>query len=1119
MKYYYLSFLFIFFIGACKPQIKEETKLSTTLFERISPNESGIDFVNTIRENENLNGILYEYLYNGGGVAAGDFNGDQYPDLYFVSNLDDDQLYLNNGNLTFRNSTERSGIIQEKKGFCTGVSVVDINSDGLLDIYVCKSGKYSNPDSRRNLLFINQGIDKEGVPTFKNQAKQYGLDLPHYSTQATFLDYDKDGDLDVFIINHWPKIYEDRLIINLKEKESALQSEVLLRNDNGKFTDVSKGAGLINNGLSYGLGVAVADFNNDTWPDLLVSHDFSQKDHLYLNNQDGTFQESIKRSTKHISFYSMGNDAADINNDGLVDFMTVDMVGESSYDIKTSMSGMNPKQFFFLVDHGFHHQYMFNALQLNQGTVNGVPQFSDIAQFSGVSNTDWSWAPLFFDVDNDGYKDLFVSNGVKKDFRNNDFNSYKNQQFNQFFETHTKRNKVNKEKARSLTMDIVRKMPERKKPNRIYKNLDGTSFEKKLDWMEGIPNASNGAVYVDLDLDGDLDLVLNNTDDPSPIYENTSRSNNNYLNVVLRGDIKNTHALGAKVYVSSNTSNQLVENYTSRGFQSSCISSLHFGLGDQDSVNIKVIWPEGEVSILEKVKANKNILIEKSKTPVLSGVENQNNKVQDWEEDQGLIPFEHRENDYFDFDREGLLPHRMSRFGPALAIGDVNGDGWQDVFVGGALGQAAVLFIQNEKGEFIKQKEFIESEKSEDVDAKFVDLDGDGDLDLYVATGGNEYEIGHKCLNDRIYENKNGRLTLCHWQTPLNGSAGRLRIIDFDKDGDADILVTGRQIPGKYPSPANTYLLENQSQGTIDLKVNYVFENIGMVTDVEWVDIDNDSWEDVVMVGEWMAPIAFKNSKGKFLKEFDLGLSDQTGWYFTVAKGDFNEDGMIDLVVGNNGLNYKYKASSQSPFKIYTNDFDENGDADIVLSYDDNGKQVPVRGRQCSSQEMPYIKKNFKSYDKFASADIEEIYGEEKLENALKYQVNTFASALLMNKGNGTFEFHNLPSEAQYSAINSIIVHDQNNDSHLDLLVAGNWYVSEVETTRNDASYGLLMLGDGQGNFDVLTPKTTGLYMDGDVRDMKMFVTANGNDVILLSRNNDSLKAFVKKQNSYYSMK
>ncbi len=1065
-----------------------------------------------------MNGLFYEYYYNGAGVAVGDFNNDELPDIYFISNLDSNKLYLNKGNLKFDDVTNTSGV-QGKAVFPTGVTTVDINSDGLLDIYVCASGKFKDPNKRRNELFVNQGNDKNGVPIFKEMAKDYLLDIEEFSTQAAFFDYDQDGDLDMFLINHDVEIYGDAQLEHYLKTKGELSGERLYINDNSKFIDVTEEKGIINNRLGYGLGLAIGDFNNDNWPDVYVSHDFSGKDHLYLNNRNGTFSEKIKEATNHISFFSMGNDAADYNNDGLLDIMSVDMVSEDNYGIKTSMSGMDIDRFYNHVDLGLHYQYMFNTLQTNNGTGldKETPFFSETAHLANISNTDWSWAPLFFDMNNDGWQDIFISNGIKRDFRNNDFLKY----HKKVREELSKNKTINKE---AYISHIMAKMPTRKKTNYFFMNQGDLTFSKVngIQQLDSILTASNGAAYADFDNDGDVDIVVNNMDDFAHVYKNneSEKGGRNYLKLRLNGPKGNTMGVGTKVYVSSGGNQQMKEHYNTRGFQSSVGNCLHFGLDKANVVEeIRVVWNDGKVQTFNGVKANQTLLIDYKNAYVVDNVGAVDEDKLFKEISTDLIQYRHEENSYNDFEQESLLPHKMSEQGPAFAVGDLNSDGMDDFYIGGALGHSGKIFIQDNDGSFKEAKnnlDFFKDRDFEDVGATFFDADNDGDLDLYVVSGGNEREENSEHYQDRLYENDNGRFVRTTGALPEFFTSGScVRAFDYDNDGDEDLFVGGRQIPKRYPYPADSYLLENRSE---DRSISFVdaskeiftdLKDLGMVTDAAWAYINEDQLIDIVIVGEWMPIKIFINEDGAFADQTDrYGLNEEVGWWNSVSAADFDNDGDVDLVCGNLGLNYKYKASKEETFDIYTKDFDDSGDLDIVLGYYNGGDLYPLRGRQCSSNEMPFIKDKFKSYDAFGKATLVQVYGTNNLGSALNYKASNFSSMYFENAGNEQkMKGVPLDKKSQLSSINSILNFDFDKDGYLDIIVAGNLYGSEVETPRNDASYGLFLKG-GDSTFKALPAFHSGLLVDGQVKQVNMLKGANGKDRLVFVRNNESLKFY-----------
>ncbi|WP_170110254.1 FG-GAP-like repeat-containing protein [Flavilitoribacter nigricans] len=1108
----FLSLILAGLLCSCQRNANNTQTASGPLFSLLGPETTGIQFRNDLPESLYMNGLFYEYYYNGAGLAVGDFNNDELPDIYFVSNLGNNEMYLNRGDLQFELAGEATGVAG-RAGFPTGVTTVDINHDGWLDIYVCASGKFRDPDKRRNELFVNQGPGPDGQPQFREMGAEYGLDLEDLSTQAAFFDYDRDGDLDLFLINHDVDIYGDEQLEEYQHTPSVLSGERLYRNDDGRFVNVSAAAGIRDNRLSYGLGLAIGDVNNDGWPDVYVGHDFSGEDHLYINRGDGTFSERIKESMRHISNFSMGNDLADFNNDGWLDIMAVDMVSEDNYGIKTSMSGMNPDKFFHHVDLGLHHQYMFNTLQLNNGASGAeqTPYFSEMAHLAGVSNTDWSWAPLFFDMDLDGDKDLFVGNGIKRDFRNNDFVRYHKALRAELAE----KGSIDEE---AYIKEVMAKMPERKKVNYFFLNNDDLTFTKIS--IDTLPGSSNGATYADLDNDGDLDMITNNMDDLAFVYRNnsTEQGRGNYLKIRLEGPAANPLGIGTRVQIVDQLRTQTLEHQLTRGFQSAVAPGLHFGLGPVDRIDLlTVTWPDGKRQELTDLPVNQTLNLRYEDATAEGTKSGPAAPLFDLVSTPGKAPvYQHRENEFDDFARESLLPHRMSRFGPALTVGDINGDGLDDVFVGGAAGFAGKLWLQDPTGAFASVQEELWMGESafEDVSALFFDADQDQDLDLYVVSGGNEMKEGHPYYLDRFYENVDGsfrRLPTVLRGKPFSGSC--VAASDYDGDGDLDLFVGGRQKAGKYPYPVSSRILENRSQSG-----QIVFEavaadlapgltELGMVTDAEWADLDGDQRDELILAGEWMPLTVLQWTGERFENRTeDLGLSEQTGWWFSVQTADMDGDGDLDILAGNLGLNYKYKASPEEPFEVYANDFDASGSIDIVLGYYNQGGLYPLRGRQCSSNQMPFIKKKFPTYDAFGKAELKEVYEPEKLAESVHYQARNFGTTYFEQTADGTFKPHILPSYAQLSSTNAVLIHDFNRDEHPDLLLAGNLYSSEVETSRNDAGYGVFLAGDGTGKFSAQMPYENGLYLQGDVKAAAKIRLAGGDLGLLFATNNGPLQ-------------
>ncbi|NCX24503.1 MAG: hypothetical protein EBX13_01795 [Proteobacteria bacterium] len=1074
-------------------------------FEKMSQNVTNIDFANNLYETDKFNYFTFPYIYFGGGVAAGDFNNDGLEDLFFIGNMVPNKLYLNMGNMKFEDISSSAGIEGDKRWF-SGVNVIDINNDGFLDIYCTVAGK---DEPRNNVLYVNNQDN-----TFTEMASKYGIDDTGHSIHSTFFDYDKDGDLDLYVANYPPTSFiasTDYYKYKIENHDHS-ESDHLYRNDNGRFVDVTKEAGISNFGLT--LGIIATDLNNDGYTDVYVSNDFASPDYMYINNGDGTFSNEILNSFKQTSQFGMGIDASDFNNDGWIDIFQLDMNFPDNFNSKTNMLSMNRFDFYRTVDLGLHHQYMQNSLQLNQGNLNGhLPNFSNIAVWAGVSSTNWSWASLFADFDNDGWQDLFVTNGKRRNVNDKDFYA----KYRDFFDKmENDPNYKNKEEEVQL-LTYLEKMPSKRVSNYIFKNKKEKGFENmSTKWGLDEKTFSNGAIFSDLDNDGDLDLVVNNLLDVAGVYRNNN-SNSNFVAFNIKGK-SNQLPVGTRVHIkTSDNQYQMRELSLSRGYLSSVSPRLHFGLGNASKIDEVIVeWPDGKQSKLKNVKINSYHTI--SYNALLKENISRENQVKDKLQFETLTqedPYVHKENLYDDFKDEILLPHKNSTLGPALAVGDLNGNGLEDYIVGGAFGQPTAMYIQEENGTFKKVEipAFDKDRHYEDLGIQIFDADNDGDQDVYIASGGNEYKQDSRAYEDRFYENKGSLIFIRNTSSIPDTRISGLEISsnDFDNDGDLDLFIGGRLTPKKYPYPASSRILENQST---DTEIKFVdvtdqklikLKNIGLVTTSNWLDFDGDGWDDLIIAGEWMPIRVFKNNSGKSFVEITNQVFEkkQYGWWFDIEKGDFDNDGDIDLIAGNLGLNYKYKASEEKPFRVYLNDFDKNSTFDIVLSYNYDGTEYPVRGRQCSSEQIPAIKDKFKDYNSFASASLEQIYSTKMLDESLKYEITSFSSIYLENIG-GKFEVSPLPYRAQFSNINAVVVKDVDDDGNLDAIVAGNLYNSEVETPRNDASYGLWLKGDGKGGFSAQAPRKSGLVLHGDVRNIRPIKVGN-NTHLLVAINNQAL--------------
>ncbi len=1075
------------------------------IFTELSAGRTGIKFKNIIKDSETFNVLNYAYLYNGGGVAVGDVNNDGLPDIYFTGNLVNSRLYLNQGNLKFKEIAEKAGV-QAGGLWNTGTCMADVNGDGYLDIYVCRSAA-KDPEKRKNLLFINNGELPDGQPslTFTEKASVYGLDDSSYSTHAAFFDYDCDGDLDAYILNHSLDEYAsfNEHLNTLKNTKSELFSDKLFRNDGGKFVDVSEEAGLINNVLGFGLGLAVTDVNEDNWPDMYISNDYNEEDYLYINQRDGTFKESLRESMGHVSLSSMGNESGDINNDLRPDIISIDMLPEEHYELKMSRGPEHYVKYDKLNNSGFHYQTIRNMLQLNNG--NGT--FSEIGQLSGISRTDWSWSPLLADYDNDGWKDLFISNGYAKNYLDMDVMGYVVEE----------KLMAQRENRQMIPLDLLDGIPDLMLANYMYKNNGDLSFSNvSSDWGFEGKTLSNGAAYADLDNDGDLDLIINNINEYAQIYRNNSESltSNNYIKIQLKGLGGNTFGIGSKVIVLTNGESQYMELQPSRGFQSSVNPELVFGVGHHSVIDsITVLWPDSSMQTLTNIAANQKIVINQSEAEK-SRDNNKNAKpvFADVELNLG-IDFNHHEPDFIDFKVDKLLPRGMSRSGPGVAIGDVNRDGMDDIYFGGGQGQSGMLYLQQADGDFSELSiiDFKNDKDCEDTDAIFFDADRDGDLDLYVTSGG--LDQNSELLQDRIYINSgDGHFIKSKALPNLKTNNSCVTVADIDDDGDNDLFVGARFIPGNYPLAPPSYLLLNDGNGKFKMATNKICKGLmsgKMVSDAVFTDVNNDNKPDLIVVGEWMKIDIYINKDGLLVEQLNNGLENTYGWWNTINSGDFDGDGDIDIIAGNMGMNNPFKATSSEPVRLYYADFDRNGNVDPFMTYYINGESALAFSLDELVAQINTLKSKFPTYDSFAKLSESDFQSKLNLHDGDSLIATTFYSSFFRNNGTGKFDIIPLPIEAQFSPIYSIHSMDVNGDNVLDIILGGNQSNTRVSTGRFDALYGLVLTGKGDGHFMSMDPITSGIKVTGDMKSISQINNRFGT-YLLFTRNNGTPKIYKK---------
>lgn len=1075
-------------------EVEKITLPQESVFERVPVSHSGIQFQNALPENDQFNILSYEYYYNGGGVAIGDVNGDGLSDIFFTANLVANRLYLNRGNLQFEEFTKAAGLVS-RPGWKTGVAMADVNGDGALDIYVCRSGNLDEA-GRANELFVNNG---DG--TFSEKAAAFGLADPGYSTQASFFDYDRDGDLDMYLLNHALKPDFNLTIAAVKAKRDPFFGDKLYRNDGNIFTDVSAAAGIKGNPLGFGLSVTIGDINLDGWPDIFVGNDYTEQDYLYINNGNGTFTDKLSPSFAHTSHFSMGSDMGDINNDGLPDLLVLDMLPEDNYGQKILKGPDNFDRYQEQVEKGFYHQQMRNTLQLNLG--NGY--FSEIGQLSGISNTDWSWSVLMADFDNDGDKDVHVTNGYFRASTHLDFVKY------------TYPEAMEKAQKTGVKLNdgvIAKQIPQIYVSNYLFSNEGDYHFANKTrEWGIQKPSFSNGAAFGDLDQDGDLDLVVNNIGEDAFLYRNLTQDQKkgHFLRIVLKGSDKNRFGIGASISLKTGEKVQYQQLIPVRGYESSVEPIVHFGLPDGETPNeLTVTWPDGKRQTLKSVAADTTLILYYKDATEMPGAVSPASKGHIFSDT--VIPgldFVHKEDVFNDFKREPLLPHMFSRMGPCLAVGDVNQDGKDDLFAGGAAGQAGKIFIQTPDGKFISKE--LPGSEYEDTDASFFDLDGDGDTDIYVASGGSSFAEGDVRYQDRVYVNDGkGNFVLKKDAIPtLNTSTGCVRTADMDGDGDMDVFVGGRVIPGRYPYSPESYLLRNEGGKLLNVTSDLApgLMQAGMIADAAWTDINGDAKPDLILAGEWSAVQIWINTGTKLENQTEAyGLGQTHGWWNRLLAEDVDGDGDMDIIAGNRGINDQMKATAQYPASVIAKDFDGNGTHDAILSYYIQGKNYPIATRDELIGQLAFLKRKFLRYEAYAKATLSDVFAETELVGALQLKAYTFETAWFENTGEGKFVKHDLPAEAQFSPVFGLVFQDFDGDGRKDILLSGNFYPVRAEIGRADAGYGLMLKGNGEGHFQAISPVQSGFVVREDIRSMKIIGLPGGRQVLVVGSNDDKMR-------------